>query len=253
MSSLLRRFLLIMAVVLGAVLPARADRAEDLARIHLEAIGGKQRIDALATLRASGVAFAGGKQVRFTMVAARPARVRIETEGGGRTLIQASDGAAPPWEFDSSAAPVQYRAMPETSARTFVNDAEFDDPLVTGVARGFTMDYAGEIDVNGRKLHRILLTRKMTEPFSVLVDDETFFIVMRVELRKSAAGRTLQVVTHFEDFRPVNGVIFPYQITLTIDGQVKQQTKITKMEANPEVAADAFTRPVVVVPGLAAP
>ena len=83
-------FLLAMAV-------ARADQAADIVQIHLEAVGGRQRLAALTGLRMSGVVIMGEQRVRFTMIAARPNRVRLETEGNGRTLVNASDGVEPAW------------------------------------------------------------------------------------------------------------------------------------------------------------
>lgn len=241
-------------VWLALVTALRADRAQELALIHTEAIGGKKRIAALGALRATGhVVISGGSQVRFSMLAARPARLRLETERGGRTLVQGTDGEEPAWEFDTGTWPPQYRAMNPGVAKTFVGDAEFDDPLVAGESRGFTLDYAGEMMVEGRKLLRVLVTRKHTETFSVLLDDETFFIVMRVEHRESAGGRRLQLVTHYEDFRPVNGVLLPHAITLAIDGKATQQTKIARIEANPEMAEGVFSRPKVAAPAVKAP
>ena len=181
------------------------------------------------------------------------ARVRLETEANGRTLVQATDGVESAWESDSGVGPSHSRAMPEANAKTFMADAEFDDPLVAGAARGYDLDYAGELMVEGRKLHRVLVTRKMTETFSVLVDDETYFIVMRVEHRTSAGGRRLQVVTHYEDFRPVEGVLLPHQVTVAIDGKVTQQTKIARIEANPRLQDNLFRRPILAAPPARAP
>src|SRR5687768_14524903 len=82
----------VMAVLLcsGMVTPAAgANRADDLARIHLEALGGPERVAALASLRATGHVLSGGKRVGFHMIAARPAKLRLEIESGGRTLVQA--------------------------------------------------------------------------------------------------------------------------------------------------------------------
>jgi hypothetical protein len=242
--------LLSLVFALVAVAGFAADRAEELARIHIEAIGGKQRITALSSLRATGQVAAAGNRVRFTMMAARPAKLRLETETDARTLVQGTDGVEPAWEFDTGSWPPQYRTMPDNVARTFVADAEFDDPLVSAESRGYKLEYAGEVEAKGRKLHRILVTRKLAETYSVLLDDETFCIVMRVEFRTSLAGRRLQVVTHFEDFRPVAGVLFPHLITVAVDGQASQQTKITRIEANPALPADTFSRPKVSVPGL---
>jgi len=228
---------------------ARADQAADIARIHLEAIGGRERIAALVGLRVAGFVVVGDKQrVRFTMLAARPDRVRLETESAGRTLVNASDGVEPPWEFDTGTWPPRYRAMNESAARAFTADAEFDDPLVAGPARGFALDYGGEVEVEGRKLLRVLVTKNLTETFSVLVDEETYFIVMRVEARTSAGGQQRQIITHYDDFRPVEGVLLPHRVTLKVDGRVQQEMTMERIEANPELTEETFTRPKVAVP-----
>lgn len=234
-----------LAAFFGSAGVARADRAEDLARIHVEAIGGKKHIEALAAVRMAGQVTMGAGQVRFTMTAARPDRVRLETVAGGRTLVQGTDGVEPPWELDTGTWPPRYRSMDANVAKTFVADAEFDDPLVAGESRGYTLDYAGEIEAEGKKLFRVLVTRNLTDAFSLLLDQQTFFIVMRVEQRVTAGGRKSQVVTHYEDFRPVKGVLLPHHVTVAIDGRVTQETKISRIDPDPVLTGETFSRPKV--------
>jgi hypothetical protein len=229
--------------LLAAPFLARADMATDIARIHLEAIGGPERMAALKSLRVSGLVQVGEKRMKFRMIAARPDRVRLETESDGRTLVHASDGVEPPWEFDTGTWPPKFRDMSESAARGFVADAEFDDPLVAGPARGFVLDYAGEIEVGGKKLLRILVTRNLRDSFSVLLDPATYFIVMRVDERTTAGGRKRQIVTRYDDFRPVDGVLLPHRVTLVTDGRVEQQMLMERIDSNPEVKPELFTRP----------
>lgn len=77
----------LIVLLLGTLLPgARADRIAEIMEIHVAAIGGRERIEALRSFRAEGhVLSATGAQVKFTMLAARPGQVRVETERGGRT------------------------------------------------------------------------------------------------------------------------------------------------------------------------
>jgi hypothetical protein len=242
------RFVLLLCGWLFVAVSVRATRVEDLIRIHVEAVGGEARVAKLTRLRATGTATAAGRQVRFVMLAARPNQVRVETELGARTLVQGYDGEEAPWEYDTGTWPPQYRAMAEGNAKRFVADSEFDDPLIGGAARGYVFDYAGEVEADGRKLIRILVTRKLTDTFSVFLDDQTFFVVMRAEQRTSAGGRTTAIVTHYEDFRPVEGVLLPHRITVALDGVMTQQTRITRIDANPEIEAGVFSRPKVSAP-----
>lgn len=243
------RFLLGSLLALFAAKPAQADRLDDLIRIHIEAIGGSERVTALKAMRARGFVLAGGQKVHFSMMAERPNRIRVETERAGRTLVQAFDGQAAAWEFDTGTWPPQYRDMPAAVAKTFTNDAEFDDPLVAGRARGYTFDYAGEIEGEGKKLIRILATRRLVESFSLLLDPDTFFIVRRIEERTNRLGQPVFVVTQFADYRPVAGVLIPHVIALVEDGQLKQRTQIEAVDPNPEITAETFARPVTVTTG----
>lgn len=220
-----------------------AGPADDMARIHVEAIGGAERITALAAVRASGQVTTGGQTVGFRMVAARPNRVRTETESGGRTLIQSYDGKNPPWEFDTGAWPASYRPMKDAAATLFVADSEFDDPLIDSEARGYQLDLAGEVQAGERRLTKILVTRNGGLPFFILLDTETFFIMQRIDVRRQASGRSVEVVTRFERFRPVDGVLLPHLIEVAIEGRVVQTTSIEAMEPNPKVDAAIFRRP----------
>lgn len=228
---------------LVAAATVRADQAMELARIHMEVIGGKERIEALGAIKATGHVLTGGKRVRFALWAARPNRLRLETSTEGRTIVQASDGVEPPWRADVSVVPSVYSAMPEAEGKLFTTDAEFDDPLVAGKARGFVFDYSGEAQIGGRKMIRLLVTRKLTHTFALYLDAETYFIHARVDTRTSPGGRRVEITTRYEDYRPVNGVLLPYRVAVLLDGKPTQVTVIENIEANPPVPAEAFARP----------
>lgn len=236
---------LALIVLLGGLTVGRlsADRAEDLARIHLEALGGRERVTALAAVRATGYVIAAGKRVDFYMIAARPAKLRLEIDGGGRTQVQGYDGEDPPWEFDTGTWPPRYKTMADGPARTFAGDAEFDDPLISGATRGYTLEYGGEVEADGEKYLRVLATRHLKETFSLLLDRETYLIAMRVENRTTVAGRPIQIVTRFEDYRPVEGVLLAHKVTVVVDGRATQQSVIESIQANPAYSRETFSRP----------
>ncbi|MFM9080844.1 MAG: hypothetical protein ACKOTE_12070, partial [Opitutaceae bacterium] len=113
-----------LSLVLALLPSLRADRAAEVTEIHVAVLGGRERIDALKAFRAEGhVLVASGAQVKFTMMAARPNQIRLETEKGGRTLVQGWDGTSAPWEFDTASWPPRYRDMAAGAARTFMVDA----------------------------------------------------------------------------------------------------------------------------------
>lgn len=228
---------------------AKAEKMKELIRIHTEALGGAKRLEKLSAIRATGLSGIDGKPVvRFTLTAARPARIRLETEGGGRTLVQGWDGQEPAWEFDTIKWPPQYRAMAKDAAHQFTTDAEFDDALVAGEKRGYALEYGGEIESNGQKVIRVIVRRKAEDVYALLLDTKTYFIVARVESREGKDNQKSQVITRFEDYRPVEGVMMAHTVTVVVNGKPVQQTKIAKISANPALTADTFSRPKAQTP-----
>lgn len=237
-----RRLLLVAAALLVA--PLRGDeRALGIARIHVEAIGGMARVRELAGLRMTGQVTARGASVPVVLLAARPNRIRMETRFPDRTVVQAYDGANPPWELDPAhSAPAEPRALSPAAAERFLADAEFDDPLVRRVEGKATVEFAGETEVRGRRLLRLLVARTPAENIFILLDPETYLIAFRVqELARS--GRRVEIVTRYDNFRPVAGVLLAHEVTLFVDGALSQQARMDRIEPNPEIAADIFTPP----------
>jgi len=237
---MLRSALLVFLLLLAS--GEARDVAEWVAR-HREAIGGGESLAGLRSLRAEGTVQAGSSTVRFHFFAARPAAVRLETERGGRTLVQATDGTEPPWEFDTGQWPPTYRAMAPAAARVFAADAEFDNPLVAAAERGYVLEDGGEVQVEGRRWRRILATRRLVETVFLFLDPETGWLAQRLEEKEGPGRRKVRILTRYEDPRPVAGVLLPHRVVQVVDGVIRQTTVITRMEANPALEPDLFKRP----------
>lgn len=237
----IRSIIGVMCVLVCATV-ARADRMEEITRMHLEAIGGQKRVEALSSLRATGQVLIGGKRVRFTMTAARPNLLRLETENTGRTLVQGYDGKNEPWEFDTGSWPPRYRSLAEGAQKTFIADAEFDDPLVGGAKRGFKLEYVDVVLEEGRPLLRVRVTRDAAT-YALLVDPNTYLIAWRVEERKTATGEETRILTYYDDYRAINGVLIAHRLSVVVNGKPSQQTAIERVDANPKHGADTFARP----------
>ena len=220
---------------------AWADQAVDLARLHTEAIGGAARIAQFSALQSTGSVRIGERTLRIGLVAQRPNRVRTIVQAEGSMLTQAYDGVNPPWQIDSSAKSPEPQLMGEAAAREFAGDAEFDDPLVSPPERGYSVDYAGTTEVNGRRIFRLLVTRKFTETFELELDGETYFIIRRLSTRWQPGGREIELETRFADFRPVAGVIVPFRIAVYAGDRLLHETVLESVEANPPLSASVFS------------
>ena len=231
-------------VLLSAVtsaVHANPQVAKDIARIHVEAIGGHERLARLSALRAGGESKVGGQEMEFQMWAKRPNAVRIEIEAQGLLLTQAWSGDGEPWMRAGEKADA--RLMPRALADAFKTEADFDDPLYQSEERGFVLEYAGEDEVGQRPVVKLLATRSATEQSILFLAADTYFIVRQDRVQLRPDGTRTETQTFYGDFRPVQGVILPHKIVVWSGEELVSETVLGWMEANPPIEADLFTMP----------
>jgi len=216
---------------------ARADFAADLARIHIEASGGRARLDALSGLVAYGVTRNENGERKFVLMAERPNRVCVEVSAAGRTISQGWDGKGTPWISDSATGRVTL--LSGDAAQAFKSEAEFDDPLVAGPERKVAIDYVGEVKVGDVEWLKLVVTQNFTETSFVYLDPSTYLIVRRDVVRR-IQGKEVVLRTNYSDFRTVAGVILPHRWVIMQDGKQLRETVIDRMEANPVIPARVF-------------
>jgi hypothetical protein len=136
--------------------------------------------------------------------------------------------------------------MGAVAARAFDADVDFDDPLVLKGARRISVDYAGETEIDGDPVFKLLVTQNFTETFAIYMDRSTYFIIRR-EIEKTGVRGTELVITEYKEFSPVNGVMLPHRIVQKVGGRVRYETIMEKIEANPAIMPGLFSRPLVTV------
>ncbi len=219
---------------------AHAQIGVEVARQHAQRAG--DRLAALQALRAEGRILLGGETISVVAIAQRPGRLRVETTTAQRRVVQVTDGVHPAWISHPDTNGGAPQDMPEVDARDFAMSADFDGVLVDYAAKGYSVDYAGEEAVDGKRAAKLLVMGKRDEIFFLWVDAESHEIVKRL-LYRTRAGRRIAIETLYKDFRPVGGVLQPYRIETLADGQQIYVMMMDRMEANPLIAPGTFDRP----------
>ena len=219
----------------------KADLVSDIARIHVEAVGGDARLMRLKGLRTSGVTKMGDQEIRFQLWAERPNRIRVETFNGNQTMIQAWDGESDPWIQLGYDGPVT--GFSPGDREEFMAEAEYDDVLFRSAERGYSVDFAGEMLLEGRSVIKLLVTRNLTQQFVLYLDSSSYVIIRRDDITERPDGSVDSTHTLFGEFRPVLGVILPHRVTLYRDGALVYEAQMDWMEPNPPVEPGFFSRP----------
>lgn len=223
---------LLAAIVLGlaSTVPAPAQLGADIARRHAERAG--RKLAQLESLYAEGRTFIGSEVVPFKSWSMRPNKLKVESAVGARRVVQCFDGVHEPWLSHTELRGGAPQRMTPGDARDFIGNADFDGPLVNPAAKGHTVDYAGEEEVNGSRAFKLLLMNERDDVSFFWVDVRTHEIVKRLVYRVINGQRTT-VETFFRDFRSVGGVPQPHRIETRAGERTLYVMLIDRMEANP--------------------
>ena len=233
-----RFFLLILLV-----LPLRADEfGQEVAKQHANRAGDK--LAALQSYYAEGRTLINNEVVPFRLWAQRPDRLLVESATGERRVVQCFDGQHEPWISHTDLALAAPQAMSKGDRKDFIANADFDGPLVDFEAKGYSVDYAGEDEVEGKKAAKLLLMSALNDVLFLWVDADSHEIVKRAVFRINRDGKRLLVETYFSDFRDVGGVMQPHRIETRVGNNSLYLMVVSKMEANsPQVIDARFTPP----------
>jgi hypothetical protein len=203
----------LLALALAAVFPAevRAETLDSLIARHVEARGGRERLESIRTLWASGRALAGpGREALVTREVRTPGRIRTEFTFQGVTAVYACDGSSC-WYVAPLSGVFGAETMTEADTSLAIEQADLVGPLVDWEAKGHSVELLGKETIDGREAYKLKVTLHGGGVRTDYLDAETALIVRR-ESTRTIGEQTIDVETTYSDFRPVGGVMFPHSI-----------------------------------------
>lgn len=176
---------------------------------HIQALGGRERIDTVQSVTIRGVYREGS----FVIPNAFIARMRpyYRTLGDPKDLQidinEGYDGSA--WEYYADPGVVIRTVGPAAAAAR--HGIEMIDSLVDYRAHGTQIRLAGTVPFAGRSAYRLHVTLADGFEKDVFVDQSSFLILGdRRAAPIHAFGNPVRSENRFEDYRPINGVLFAY-------------------------------------------
>lgn len=247
MKSLRFAIVLVSAPLIAAVLNAQEFKqltVDTLVARNIEAKGGIDALRAVQSVRFKGKMLVNQGQVEFVYAQTkkRPGQVRTEASLQGMTLVQAYDGAEG-WKISPFGGRKDPEKMSADDAKSLIEDAEVDGPLVDWEAKGSTVEYLGPEDVDGTLAHKLKVVRRNGDISYVYLDPD-YFLEIRILTQRIEQGAQVEVESDLGDYEKVAGVLFPFSIDAGPKGSSdKQKIILEKGEANVTVDAAEFKFP----------
>jgi outer membrane lipoprotein-sorting protein len=236
--------LALMAV--SAVLAAPAARAQTVDEIiekNLQARGGKDKIMAVKTARATGHMTLGqGMDAPFVITWKKPAMVRMEFTVQGMTGVQAYDGTSG-WSLMPFMGKPEAEKMSEEDTSHIKEQADWEGPLVDWKAKGHQVELVGKETVEGTEVYKLKVTRKNGEVTYEMLDAGAY-LEIKEEGKRNIRGQEMEFETTLGDYKDVSGLMLAHSLESKAKGMPQsQQLTFDKFEINIDVPDDHFRMP----------
>jgi hypothetical protein len=236
----------LLATLCLAVTGVRAMTADELIAKNIEARGGIARIQAITSIRATGVArvsgFGGVTEQAYTLLQTRSGSLRRERSMQGLTMVTAFDGTAG-WTLNPFRGRKEPQLLPPDTVKGLAVEADLDGPLVDYRKKGHTVEYMGTEDVDGTEAHRLHVTLNSGVLLDVYLDPDYFLEIREVQTR-TVRGVEEETETDPGNYAKVDGVMLPYSIESGSRGGGRDiRIALTKIEANVPIDPALFKLP----------
>ncbi len=223
-------FFILLAAFLAGSLSLQAQSVDDLVNQHIEALGGRQKVEAIKAVQIQQNMYAGNFNVPQTVSVIANESVRVDTKSMGSTITM-SVGKQSNWQInpfvtkDNTAIPLD-----KASAAQLKQQMKIFGPLVDYKEAGHAVELIGKEVVDQTDAYKIKLTYKSGYSMFFFLDSKNYYIV-KAEFPSGSIT--------YEDHEKVQGVVFPFTTTLT-SSQGKVSTRISKITINPKTLNEDF-------------
>jgi len=218
-----------------------AQTVDELIKKNIDAKGGLQKLKAIKSIKATAKIIQQGIEIPITIVQRRPNMARMDMTFQGKSMVQAYDGAGG-WKID----PFQGTSEPEKLAGDDLKDmqeqADLDGALIDYKEKGHTVELAGKEDVEGTPAYKLKLTLKNGDVRMIYLDAENY-LELRVTAKRKTPGGEIDFDQYMGNYKPVNGILFPFSIETKLKGQTVNQISIDKIELDVPVDESMFKMP----------
>jgi len=156
--------------------------------------------------------------------------------------VQAYDGSTG-WQIQPFQGHKDPELMGEDDLRDMQLDSDFDNPMVDYKEKGNTVEYLGHDVVDGDDALRLKVTLKNGDIIYYYLDPDTF-LEIRKEVQQFIRGSVRERVVDYGSYKPVNGVMYPFSISIGTKNNPGAQTlTVEKVEVNTSIDPADFAVP----------
>jgi len=217
--KLLAAVLAFTAVNVSAQTAVSAEKSVDqIVNDYVTALGGKEKLESLKTVKMQGTMNTQGADVSLTMTKSHMVGFRMDIEVMGTSNYQIANKTEG-WVFMPVMGMKEPQKMDDAQYKASVNQFDLQGALVNYKDKGTAIESLGKETVDGSEAYKLKLTFSNGETSNYFIDAKTNRLV-KISGKRTINGEEMDIATSFSDFKQnADGFWFPYTME-TIQGKV---------------------------------
>lgn len=191
---------------------ANAQTVDEVIDKHIEALGGKDKVSSLKSVRMETNLSVQGMDIPVvnTKVHNVGQRVDISAMGmDGYVINTPTQG----WTFMPFMGQSAVEAMPEEQVKEGVDQLDLQGPLFNYKDKGNTVELQGKETIDGVEAFKLKLTNKAGKARTMYIDSKNYYVIREV-VKQTVMGQEQEVTFNYSNYKKTDdGYLFPYSIS----------------------------------------
>lgn len=211
------------------------------AYIEASALGGRDAIESIRSIRSSGKILWEDQTVDCTLTKRRPDLVLLELKDADAKITYGYDGRSFWHMSELPGATATEHEAPERAEEAFHEMARFFDPLLKYILEGGGILQVIELDeYAGATALRVQMRNLESNRLDIYLDTDSLEILAMIE---HLPARGEKRTTRYQDYRRINGVRVPFHIKVSTADEVLYQLQLSTWQSNTGVMSPLFSPP----------
>lgn len=223
------------AAFLLCSLSSLAQTADEVISSHIEAMGGKEKLKSINTVRFEGTMNAMGQDVSITITKTHDVGQRVDISVMGMTGYQINTPTAG-WNFMPFAGQSAPEAITDEEVKARQSQLDLHGTFTDYKEKGVVVELQGKETVENEECHKLKATFKSGNSTTYFISTKTHYVVKSTSVR-TMQGQEMEIATVYSNYKAnPEGYIFAHT-TSTPNGDINFE----KIEVNKPVDPKLYT------------
>jgi hypothetical protein len=232
------------SLALFATVSVSSQTAEEIVNKNVKAMGGKDKLNAIKSMKMSGKLKVQGMELPMTMYLKKPNTMRSETTVQGMNIISAYESKSKTgWMINPLSGDKKAQKMNQEQTTEMEDTGDMMvGPLTNYKEKGSTVELIGKEDMEGTEVFKIMLTKKNKDVVYYYIDASTFLILKETSKVKFQ-DKEIEAETYYSNYKTINGITLATTSEQKSGGQLQEQITMDKIEFDVPMDDALFTMP----------